>query len=101
MYEGALRVPFMMQWKGKIPAGQTYEKPVSSFDIYATAAANSEGVIAKDSSLKKTNLAKCDTAARSHGRSKSPNAVGTHRIGGTELVEMWEKMNGEMVEPLF
>ena len=48
MYDGALRVPFMMQWKGTIPAGQTYEKPVSSFDIYATAAANSEGVIAPE-----------------------------------------------------
>ena len=48
MYEGGLRVPFMMQWKGTIPAGQTYEKPVSSFDIYATAAANSEGVIAPE-----------------------------------------------------
>lgn len=46
MYEGALRVPFMMQWKGTIPSGQIYEKPVSSFDIYATAAANSEGVTA-------------------------------------------------------
>ncbi|TWT81341.1 Arylsulfatase [Planctomycetes bacterium CA13] len=46
MYEGGLRVPFMMQWKGTIPSGQIYEKPVSSFDIYATAAASSEGVTA-------------------------------------------------------
>ena len=46
MYEGAIRVPFMMQWKSKIPAGQVYDKPVSSFDIFATAAANSTGVTA-------------------------------------------------------
>ncbi|MGC6467475.1 MAG: sulfatase-like hydrolase/transferase [Akkermansiaceae bacterium] len=46
MYEGALRVPFMMQWKGKVPAGVVFEKPVSSFDIFATAAANSHGVSA-------------------------------------------------------
>jgi arylsulfatase B len=46
MYEGGLRVPFMVQWKGTIPPGQVYKKPVSSFDIYATAAANSEGVTA-------------------------------------------------------
>ena len=46
MYEGAIRVPFMMQWKGEIPAGQVYEKPVSSFDIFATVAANSTGVTA-------------------------------------------------------
>lgn len=52
MYEGGLRVPFMMQWPGRIPPGQVYEKPVSSLDIYATATiqggatapANIEGV---------------------------------------------------------
>ena len=36
MYEGGLRVPFMMQWPGTIPAGQTYHKTISSLDIYAT-----------------------------------------------------------------
>ena len=46
MYEGAIRVPFMVQWKGRIPAGEVYEKPVSSFDIFATAAANSAGATA-------------------------------------------------------
>jgi arylsulfatase B len=44
MYEGAIRVPYMVQWKGKIPAGKVYHQPVSSFDIYATAVANSAGV---------------------------------------------------------
>ena len=43
MYEGAIRVPFMMQWKSKIPAGQVYDKPVRSFDIFGTAAANCDG----------------------------------------------------------
>jgi arylsulfatase A-like enzyme len=46
MYEGAIRVPFMVQWKGTIPAGQVYHKPVASYDIYATAAANSTAVTA-------------------------------------------------------
>lgn len=46
MYEGALRVPFLMQWKTVVPAGQVYDKTVSSFDIYATAAANSAAVFA-------------------------------------------------------
>ena len=39
MYEGAIRVPFMVQWKGKLPAAKVYDKPVSSMDIFATAAA--------------------------------------------------------------
>ncbi len=39
MYEGAVRVPFMVQWKGKLAAGRVYEKPVSSMDIFATSSA--------------------------------------------------------------
>lgn len=46
MYEGALRVPFVMQWPGVVPAGLVYDRPVTSYDIYATAAANSQGVTA-------------------------------------------------------
>ena len=38
MYEGGLRVPFMVQWKNKLPSGKIYEKPVVSVDIFATAA---------------------------------------------------------------
>lgn len=48
MYEGALRVPFMVQWKGAIPAGKVYDKPVSSLDIYATAAANAKAKAPKN-----------------------------------------------------
>ena len=35
-YEGGIRVPFMMQWKGTIPAGQIYRHPVISTDLMAT-----------------------------------------------------------------
>jgi len=38
LYEGGVRVPFAMQWKGAIPAGMVYEKPIISLDIFATAA---------------------------------------------------------------
>lgn len=37
-FEGGIRVPFAVQWKGKIPAGVTYDHPVISLDIFATAA---------------------------------------------------------------
>ena len=39
MYEGAIRVPFLVQWKGKLPSGKVYDKPVSSMDIFGTASA--------------------------------------------------------------
>ena len=48
MYEGALRVPFMVQWKGTLPKGKVYEKPVSSLDIYATAAASAKAKAPKN-----------------------------------------------------
>lgn len=37
-FEGGLNVPFVMKWKGQIPKGQTYDRPVSSMDVFGTAA---------------------------------------------------------------
>ncbi len=37
--EGGLRVPFVVQWKNRLPKGITYDKPVSTLDIAATAIA--------------------------------------------------------------
>jgi arylsulfatase A-like enzyme len=37
--EGGIRVPFLMQWKGRVPAGRVYRNPVISLDIHATALA--------------------------------------------------------------
>lgn len=35
--EGGIRVPFVMYWKGTIPGGQVYSKPVITLDVAATA----------------------------------------------------------------
>ncbi|MBI3209777.1 MAG: sulfatase [Candidatus Solibacter usitatus] len=39
LYEGGIRIPFAMQWKGRIPAGKTDHRPVISLDILPTALA--------------------------------------------------------------
>lgn len=39
VYEGGVRVPFLVQWPGTLPAGEVYGKPVLSLDIFATAIA--------------------------------------------------------------
>jgi arylsulfatase A-like enzyme len=39
MWEGGIRIPFMAQWDGKLPAGKLYESPVISLDILPTACA--------------------------------------------------------------
>lgn len=38
-WEGGVRVPFLMQWKGKIPAGKVDDRPVIQLDILPTALA--------------------------------------------------------------
>jgi arylsulfatase A-like enzyme len=36
LFEGGVRVPFAMQWKGTVPPGQVYSNPVISLDIMGT-----------------------------------------------------------------
>jgi arylsulfatase A-like enzyme len=35
-YEGGPRVPFLVQWKGRLPAGKTYDLPVMNIDVAPT-----------------------------------------------------------------
>jgi arylsulfatase A-like enzyme len=38
-WDGAVREPYLVRWKGRLPAGKDYAGLVSTLDIYATAAA--------------------------------------------------------------
>lgn len=38
-WEGGIRVPFVLQWKGHLAAGRVYERPVMALDIAPTALA--------------------------------------------------------------
>ena len=35
-WEGGVRIPFCMQWKGHLPAGKTYDPPIIQLDILPT-----------------------------------------------------------------
>ena len=48
VHEGGIRVPFMLQWKGTIPAGKTYDRPVISLDLLPTAVAAAGGKTASN-----------------------------------------------------
>ncbi len=37
LLEGGIRVPFIVSWPKELPSGKTYDRPVSSLDIAATA----------------------------------------------------------------
>jgi arylsulfatase len=46
--EGSLRVPFMIRWPGKIPAGKVSNEIVHTFDLYATFAKITAGKVPTD-----------------------------------------------------
>ncbi|UCH34279.1 MAG: sulfatase-like hydrolase/transferase [Armatimonadota bacterium] len=48
VYEGGFRVPFAAQWIGTLPQGARYEHPVSSLDIFVTAAAAAGAALPSD-----------------------------------------------------
>jgi arylsulfatase B len=69
-YEGGIRIPFLVQWKGTLPAGKVYDHPVISLDIYATAA-EAAGRPAPDDSCDGVNLVPFltgDQGGRPHDR---------------------------------
>ena len=39
LYEGGVRVPFVVQWRRRLPRRETFDSPVIALDIFATAAA--------------------------------------------------------------
>jgi arylsulfatase A-like enzyme len=67
--EGGIRVPFLMQWPQKVPAGMTINQPVSSLDIFPTSVAAAGGTLPGDRAYDGANLVPYvtgDTAGRIH-----------------------------------
>jgi arylsulfatase A-like enzyme len=56
MYEGGIRVPFVVQWKRHLPAGTAYSQPVIALDIFPTAVAAAGGDMPTDRVIDGVNL---------------------------------------------
>ena len=56
VYEGGIRVPFLLQWKGRVPGGKVYDHPVISLDVFPTAAAAGGAALPKDRPIDGVNL---------------------------------------------
>jgi arylsulfatase A-like enzyme len=56
VFEGGIRVPFVMQWNNQIAANSTYEKPIISLDIFSTVLANIKGASKPKNKLDGVNL---------------------------------------------
>ena len=56
VYEGGVRVPFLISWPGKIAAGGADDRPVSSIDVFATALAAAGAPMPTDKKYDSVNL---------------------------------------------
>ncbi|MFY9150544.1 MAG: sulfatase-like hydrolase/transferase [Prolixibacteraceae bacterium] len=56
VFEGGIRVPFAMQWPAKIKAGQTFDKPIISLDIFATIIAQTKTPVRTKHEIDGVNL---------------------------------------------
>jgi len=56
MFEGGIRVPFLVKWPGRLKGGQLYEHPVIALDILPTAAAAAGADLPKDHKIDGVNL---------------------------------------------
>ena len=55
-YEGGVHVPFLVQWKGHLPAGKVYDRPVIQLDFLPTALAATGVSPDSDAKLDGVNL---------------------------------------------
>jgi arylsulfatase A-like enzyme len=56
LWEGGIRVPFAMRWKGRLPAGTVYSEPVIQLDIFTTALAAAGGTLPADRAIDGVDL---------------------------------------------
>ncbi len=56
MWEGGIRVPFLVKWPGRIAAGAVYRHPAISLDVLPTAVAAAGGELPKDRAMDGVNL---------------------------------------------
>jgi arylsulfatase A-like enzyme len=54
--EGGIRIPFLVQWKGQLPAGKVYDRPVIALDIHSTAVAAAGAKLPENAKLDGVNL---------------------------------------------
>jgi arylsulfatase A-like enzyme len=56
VFEGGIRVPFLVSWPGHVPAGRDFDAPVVSLDAFATAVAVSTATVPDPARVEGRNL---------------------------------------------
>jgi arylsulfatase A-like enzyme len=99
-WEGGIRVPFMLQWPGTIPAGQVEDRPVIQLDVLPTALAAAGVAVKPEWKLDGVNLLPLLTGKDS----SAPHATLYWRFGPQLALRKGEwkilKAPGAGVDPL-
>jgi arylsulfatase A-like enzyme len=83
-WEGGIRVPFLVQWKGKLPAGKVYDAPVIQLDLLPTALAAADAQIEPEWKLDGVDLLPYLRGEKSG----SPHTALYWRFGGSMAIRM-------------
>ncbi|MBI5773146.1 MAG: sulfatase [Verrucomicrobia bacterium] len=95
-WEGGVRVPWMVQWKGKIPTGKVDDRPVIQLDIHPTALAAAGVAIKPEWKLDGVNLLPHLTGEKSG----APHEALYWRFGQQVAIRMgdWKLVKGAGME---
>ena len=91
VYEGGIRVPYVVSWPGRIPAGKTYDHAVSSLDVFATTLATAGVSMPSDRKYDSVNLMPFltgETSAAPHDRLFWRSGPQLALIDGTDKLVM-------------
>ena len=95
LYEGGIRVPFMVQWPRRLKGGRLYEHPVIALDILPTAAVAGGANLPKERKLDGVNLLPFLTGEKK----TAPHEMLFWRTGQNHAVRKgnwkWVTMGGE------
>ncbi len=100
VFEGGIRVPFLVQYPGHLPAGKTYEQPVIALDILPTALAAAGGKVPEKIKLDGVNL----LPYLQGENKKAPHEILTWRFGQQWAIRKgnWKLLKtGKMAPMLF
>jgi arylsulfatase A-like enzyme len=86
VWEGGIRVPFLVQWKGRMPAGRVLDQPVIQLDIHPTVLAAVGQSLPKDAKLDGVNLLPYLTA----DKTDAPHEALFWRFGAQRAVRKGE-----------
>jgi len=91
-WEGGIRIPFMLQWKGNLPAGIVDDRPVIQLDILPTALAAAGVAVRPEWKLDGVNLLPYLTGKKSG----APHAALYWRFGQQIAIRMgdWKLVKG-------